>query len=207
MSGRTFSFAWYRFRSTFAHRRGGLLAVVLLTGLLGGVSMGAIAAARTTESSPADFAASTNSADLFVLDGYYNPQIGLDSGYNPSLLRKIAHLPHVERVESEVGINAGPVTRNDEPLAASNGVGSNGSVDGLGFNEDRVIVTQGRPANPRKANEFVMDSATAHLLGLHLGESVDIGWVSNSQGISQGNASGSFKVPKNQQIPGPGQRQ
>ena len=200
MSGRTFSFAWYRFRSTFAHRRGGLLAVVLLTGLLGGVSMGAIAAARTTESSPADFAASTNSADLFVLDGYYNPQIGLDSGYNPSLLRKIAHLPHVERVESEVGINAGPVTRNDEPLAASNGVGSNGSVDGLGFNEDRVIVTQGRPANPRKANEFVMDSATAHLLGLHLGESVDIGWVSNSQGISQGSSAATFKVPRDQQM-------
>jgi len=191
--------AWYRFRATFGRRWSGLLAVVLLTGLLGGLSMGGIAAARTTESSPADFAASTDTPDLFILDGFYNPALGLD-GYNPSLLHKIAHLPHVERVESQVGINVGPLTKNDEPLAASNGVGSNGSVDGLGFNEDRVIVTQGRPANPRKANEFEMDSATARLFGLRLGESVDIGWVSNSQGISQGNASGSFKVPKNQQM-------
>src|SRR5271155_1700206 len=94
--------SWYRFRATFGRRWSGLLAVILLTGLLGGVSMGAIAAARTTESSPADFAASTQTPGLFVLDGFYNPALGLD-GYNPSLLRKIAHLPHVERVESEVG--------------------------------------------------------------------------------------------------------
>ncbi|HEY3842678.1 MAG TPA: hypothetical protein VGL48_05450, partial [Acidimicrobiales bacterium] len=121
MKTRTPSFAWYRFRTTLRHRRGGLLAVVLLTGLLGGLSMGAIAAARTTESSPADFAASTDTPDLFVLDGFYNPEIGLNSAYNPTLLRKIAHLPHVEKVESEVGINAGPVTKDGKSLPASNG--------------------------------------------------------------------------------------
>jgi hypothetical protein len=192
-------FAWYRFRATFGRRWSGLLAVILLTGLLGGLSMGAIEAARTTESSPADFAASTHTPDLFVLDGFYNPALGLD-GYNPSLLHKIARLPHVESVESEVGINAGPLTKNDEPLPASNGVGSNGSVDGLGFDENRVIVTQGRPANPRQADEFMMDSATARALGLHLGQSVDIGWVSNSEGVSEGAASSSFKVPKSQHM-------
>jgi hypothetical protein len=199
VKGRTLSFAWYRFRTTFAHRRGGMLAVILLTGLLGGLSMGAIAAARTTESSPADFAASTNTPDLFLLDGFYNPQIGLDSGYNPSFLRQLAHLPHVTDVESQVGINAGPVTKHDGPLPASEGVGSTGSIDGLGFNEDRILVTEGRPANPKKADEFVMDSATARLEGLHLGEWVDIGWISNTQGVSQG-ASGTFKVPRHQQM-------
>jgi hypothetical protein len=51
-------FAWYRFRATFGRRWTGLLAVTLLTGLLGGLSMGAIAAARTTESSFVDFALS-----------------------------------------------------------------------------------------------------------------------------------------------------
>jgi len=109
---------WYRFRATFGRRWGGLLSVVLLTGLLGGLSMGAIEAARTTGSSPLDFAASTNTPDLFVLDGYYNPAAGLN-GYNPKLLRTIAHLPHVVKVESEVGINAGPVEKNGEPLPAS----------------------------------------------------------------------------------------
>ena len=195
MKDQALAFAWYRFRATFTHRWGGLLAIVLLTGLLGGVSMGAIEAARTTESSPLDFAASTHTPDLFVLDGFYNPAAGLN-GYNPKLLRTIAHLPHVEKVESVVGVNAGPVEKNGEPLPASEGTGPNGSVDGLGFNEDRVVVTQGRLANPRATNEFVLDSATAHAFGLHLGQTVTIGWESNTQGDD----SLSFKVPRSQQI-------
>ena len=150
MRNQALAFAWYRFRATFGHRWSGLLAIVLLTGLLGGLSMGAIEAARTTESSPLDFATSTHTPEIFVLDGFYNPAAGLN-GYNPKLLRTIAHLPHVEKVESEVGINAGPVGKNDEPLAASEGIGAIGSVDGLYFNEDRVVVTQGRMANPRQA--------------------------------------------------------
>ena len=195
MRNQALAFAWYRFRATFGHRWSGLLAIVLLTGLLGGLSMGAIEAARTTESSPLDFATSTHTPEIFVLDGFYNPAAGLD-GYNPKLLRTIAHLPHVVKVESEVGINAGPVEKNGEPLPASEGSGPEGSVDGLGFNEDRILVTQGRLANPRKADEFVMDSGTARLYGFHLGETVTIGWVGNSQGDNSLN----FKVPRSQQI-------
>ncbi len=195
MNGATLRFAWYRLRTTFGRRWGGMLAVVLLTGLLGGVSMGAIAAARATESSPADFAARTNTPDLFILDGFYNPAIGLNSGYNPALLRRIARIPHVEKVESQVGIYAGPLGKNDEPLPISEGIGANGSVNGLGFNEDRVVVTQGRLADPRKADEFVLDTATARAFHMHLGEVVTIGWASNLQA-----ASSTFKVPPEQRI-------
>jgi FtsX-like permease family/MacB-like periplasmic core domain len=199
MNGRVRRFAWYRFRTTLRHRWGGLLAIVLLTGLLGGLSMGAIAAARTTESSFEDFAASTNTPDLFILDGFYNPGIGLNSGYNGPLLRKLSHLPHVKSVESEVGINAGPLNKQGEPTAASNGIGANGSVDGLGFHDERVIVTQGRMANPRKPNEFVLDSATARRFGLHLGQTVTIGWISNATGASEGGV-GPFKIPRDHQL-------
>ena len=148
----------------------------------------------TTESSFVDFAASTDTPDLFVLDGFYNPAIGLNAGYNPALLRKIAHLPHVKGVESVVGINAGPLGKNDEPPAASDGIGANGSVDGLYFKEDRVVVTQGRAANPKNPHEFVLDSGTAREFGYHLGQTVTIGWISNKSGASQG-ASPTFKVP------------
>lgn len=195
MTDQALAFAWYRFRATFGRRWNGLLAVVLLTGLLGGLSMGAIAAARTTESSPLDFATSTRTPGLFVLDGFAS---GANSAYNPKLLRTIAHLPHVERVESEVGLNVGPIGKNGEPLAASEGVGANGSVDGLNFNEDRVIVTQGRMANPNRADEFVLDSGTARAFGLHLGQTVTIGWVTNAQ--SQGDNSINIKVPRTQRI-------
>ena len=191
MKNQALAFAWYRFRATFRRRRGGLLSVVLLTGLLGGLSMGAIEAARTTESSPLDLAVSTRTPGLFVLDNYAS---ATSSAYNPKLLKTIAHLPHVVKVESEAGINAGPVGKNDEPLPASEGVGANGSVDGLNFNEDRIIVTQGRMANPKAADEFVLDSGTARLFGLHLGEWVTIGWATNA------NTSFNFKVPRTQQI-------
>ena len=57
-------------------------------------------------------------------------------------------------------------------------------------------MTQGRLANPRKADEFVLDSGTARLFGFHLGETVTIGWVGNTQGDNSLN----FKVPRSQQI-------
>ena len=70
MKAQALAFAWYRFRATLRHRWGGLLSIVLLTGLLGGLSMGAIEAARTTESSPLDFATSVDAPEIFVLDGF-----------------------------------------------------------------------------------------------------------------------------------------
>ena len=38
--------SWYRFRATFGRRRGAYLSLVLLIGLVGGLAMGALAAAR-----------------------------------------------------------------------------------------------------------------------------------------------------------------
>lgn len=43
--------AWYRFRFTLSSRWGGYLSVAVLIGLVGGLAMGAVAAARRTQSS------------------------------------------------------------------------------------------------------------------------------------------------------------
>ena len=77
--------------------------------------MGAIAAARTTESSPLDFATSTHTPGLFVLDGFYNPAAGLN-GYNAKLLR--TDRPPPPRGEGRVrgGDQRGP--RREERRAA-----------------------------------------------------------------------------------------
>ncbi len=187
--------AWYRFRVTFRSQWSGLLSLVLLTGLVGGLSIGAIAAARSTESSFVDFAERSNTPDLAVLDGFYNPAIGLNAGYNPALLRKIARLPHVHKVESQVGIYAGPVGKNNEPLFIAGSIAPNGGVDGLGFDIDRITVTEGRMPNPKSPNEFVLDSATARAYGYHVGETVTIGWASNTDA-----SSATFKVPRSQQM-------
>jgi hypothetical protein len=55
------------------------------------------------------------------------------------------------------------------------------NVDGLYFNQDRVAVTQGRMADPRRPDEFVMTPVAARLLGLHVGETVPYGFFTNEQ--------------------------
>ena len=101
MSRAALRVAGYRFRATFGGRWGGYLAVVLLIGLVGGLALGAVAAARRTQSAFPAYLASTNPSDLTVLTGLSGP----GSGYDPAVIRKIAALPHVRRVESYAGLN------------------------------------------------------------------------------------------------------
>ena len=54
MLARAVSFAGYRFRTTFRSELSYYISVILLVGALGGLSMGAVAAARSTESSFSD---------------------------------------------------------------------------------------------------------------------------------------------------------
>lgn len=59
MTGGLLRVSGYRFRATFRRRWGAYLSLVLLVGLVGGVAMGAIAAARRTQASFATYLAST----------------------------------------------------------------------------------------------------------------------------------------------------
>ena len=184
MLARAVSFAGYRFRTTFKSELSYYVSVILLVGALGGLSMGAVAAARSTESSFSDLVASSHVPNLFVLDGVINPAIGLDSAYNPALLRKLSHLPHVERVADTVQLNMGPLTPKGRPLPASGSIPGDASVNGLYFTEDPVAITQGRIADPHKADEFVLDAASAKAFGYHLGEEIPVGWLTNAQANS-----------------------
>jgi hypothetical protein len=147
--------AWYRFRATLGNRWGGYLSLVLLVGLVGGIAMGAVAAARRTQSSFTTYLASTNPSDLNVVSGLYNPAAGSNRGYDPNIVHRIAHLPHVKHAESIVGLNVAIVGKNG--AAVSTGIAVlYGSVDGEYFNQDRVTLTQGQMANPRRADEAVL---------------------------------------------------
>jgi ABC-type antimicrobial peptide transport system permease subunit len=174
--------AWYRFRATFRDRWGGYLTIVLLVGLLGGLAMGAMAGARRTQSSFPTLMARANTSTLVALSGVDNPAIGQTNGYNPALERTIAQLPYVKVVKSVAQINLLPLDAKGEPVAAAEGYSFNGSVNGEEFTQDRIIITDGRMANPRRANEFVLDSATARHFGFHLGQVVTFWAYSNAQG-------------------------
>lgn len=175
---RAWCFAWFRFRATFGRRWGGLLAVVLLLGLVGGLAMGAVAGARRTESSFPAFLASTNPSDLTVLE--------TSGGLN--LLGTMSRLPHVQHVRSAVFVNALPLGSNGAPVAGSNssagGVFPLGSVDGLFFDQDRVSVIRGRMADPRRADEAVMSADAARVLGIRVGQTGRLGFYTNAESNS-----------------------
>ena len=176
---------WYRFTTTFRGRVGSYLALALLIGLLGGLAMGAIAGARRTQSSFPNYVTSTNPSDLYGITGVLNPQLGNNDGYDSNLIRKIARLPHVTRVGSVSGINVLPLSPNGTPIdsavfppAGGNGLGSD---NGEYFTQDRVSVTQGRMADPNRADEVVMDPGVAQALRLHVGDRLSVGIYTNAQ--------------------------
>ena len=194
----TTAYASYRFRATMRSELSYLLSVILLVGAVGGLALGAIEAARSTDSSFADFVASSHVPQLFVFDGVINPGIGLNSAYNPSLLRTLSHLPDVERVESTVELNLGPLTGAGKPLPEqASSPPAEATVGGLDFNEDPVAITEGRMVDPRKADEVVVDAASAKELGYHVGEKISVGWVTNAQSQS-GNFNPNQPVPTHQ---------
>jgi len=161
--------AWYRLRGTFGNRWGGYLTVVLLVGLLGGLAMGVVGAARRTQSSFPTYLASTNPSNLSVFTGTVAES-------------RLAHLPHVRRVEGAGVLKALPLGPNGAPKVgpSTNEVFTVGT-EGLFFNQDRVTAIEGRMADPHRAGEAMVTSEAAQLLGLRVGQTVSVGFYTNEQ--------------------------
>jgi hypothetical protein len=165
MKGKSLRIAWYWLRANFARRWSNYLVITLLIGLLGGLSIGSIAAARRTQTSYNVFLKSTNPSDLSVLLGA------------PNLSSDFARLPLVRHVAAVQFFLAGfPAGSHGSP-STTNAIG-NGDVSPVGslgseyFRQDKLAVIQGRMANPRRANEFVMTAHAERLMGWHVGQSV-----------------------------------
>jgi hypothetical protein len=184
---RAFKVAWYRFRTTLRVRRGGYLSLIVLVGLLGGLSMGAFAAARRTQSSFSTFLASTNPSQLRLGTGVYDPSAGLQTGYFPAFINAIEHLPHVRKVESAILLNAvpffssrGKMGPNGVPSAGlPTNLNTVGSLNGEYFTMDRVAITKGRMPNPTSPYVVVAQAAQAN--HLKVGSLVTFGLYTNAQ--------------------------
>ncbi len=178
--------SWYRFRATFRHELASYLTIALLLGLVGGLALGSLAAARRTQSSYSALLATTNPSQIVVATAIANPAIGNGQGYNPAIVREIAtQLPHVTAVASAPGINAEPLGRNGAPIAKGlfpvEAGTSQGSVGGEYFSIDRLAFSAGRAADPARVDEFMTSSTAAAAFGFHVGEIVPMGFYTNSQ--------------------------
>ena len=185
VNGEVGQLGWYRFRSSFGRRWGEYLTLVLLIGLVGGLAMGAVAAARRTDSSFSIYWASTNPSDIVGGTGVLDARAGLKP-YEAPIVEKLSRLPHVAKVESQSGINLLPLQPDGAPeqnvTEFSPGPGNGyGSVDGLYFNQDKVTVLSGHMADPDDPDQFMLSEAQAQAMGLHVGDVVRFGIYTNAQ--------------------------
>jgi hypothetical protein len=174
VKGNALRVGWFWVRANLKRTWTDYLVVVLLVGSIGGLAIGTLTAAKRTQSSFNVFLASTNPSDLTVT---------LEA---PNISADLARLAHVRDVgESSYSVNAFPAGRNGAPgfpVPIQNGsvIGA-GSVKGEYFTEDKVAVVAGRLANPKKADEFMVDADVAKLMRWHVGETIPMYFYLDAQ--------------------------
>jgi FtsX-like permease family len=179
--------AWYRFRSTLGRRWPGYLTIVLLIGLLGGVALGAVGAARRTQAAFSVFLASTNPSNLSLPTSGWEPGQPNAAGSSLQGEQLVAHLPLVARVADSYNLNAQPILADDYLIPPPKGakalgisiLNNFGSLDGEYLDVDRATVVAGR--RPTRADEVDLSPIVAEVLGLHVGGSLLMGFYTNQQ--------------------------
>ena len=181
MSARGVAVARYRTLTTFRDRWSAYLTIVVMVGLIGGLGLGSLAAARRTQSSFSVLLAATNPSD-FDVSIYSGGNAGPHVGSSASLIRKIARLPGVRHVAAGFVVTGAPLTPDGSPRIRVTGLAYPvASVSGLFFTQDRMVVNEGRLASPQRADEIVIAPVIARLLGWHVGQVVPFGFYSNAQ--------------------------
>ena len=173
--------ARYRLRATFRHRWSSYVSLVVLVGLIGGLGLGSLAAARRTQSSFSTFLASTNPSDLTV-SVYSGGVSSANPDYDPALTAAIARLPGVRHVAPGFELTGAPLMSDGSPrLRVTGEAYPVASVNGLLFTQDRVTVTTGRMASPDRPDEIVMAPLVAKQFGFHVGQVIPYGFYSAAQ--------------------------
>jgi hypothetical protein len=170
--------ARYRFRATFRRSITSYLTVVLLIGLIGGVGMASIAAARRTQSSYPAFMASTNPSAVTM--SVFSNNNGGQAG--PNLKSKIEKLAGIRHVVTAFAPPMVPLTPRGAPELNTLGYDIvAGSTDGMFLRQDKLGITQGHAANPESLNQIVLTAADAQAFHVHVGSKLTMGLYLPSQ--------------------------
>ncbi len=154
---------------------------MLLIGLVGGLALAGVAAARTTQSSFPAFLASTNPSTIDIDNGTWDPAI----------LQRVASFPHVTSVQTYVALNMVPIRADGFP-DFSNDFGdleASGTLHKLFIGQDKITIVSGRMLNPDRPDEVVVSRFSARLLGFHVGQKVHEGVFANDQLNGEGQPS------------------
>src|SRR4051794_7671959 len=118
---------------TLRRRIAAYVTIALLIGVLDGVSLTSLAAARRTQSSYPAFLRHTNPADV-TFSTYGISGASSANLYSPELTAQIRQLPQVKHLQSWVGMFILPLTKAGGPdMSNVSAFNIAGSVDGLYF--------------------------------------------------------------------------
>ena len=155
----TVALYWWRATGRTAWRPA--LVVVLLTSVLGAVSLAALAGARRTESAYGRYLEAVHASDVMV--NIPSP--------DTSLIAKVEQLPDVRTGAAWAGLAANPVVRGHvDDSFITNSVSS--SVDGAFYRQDTLTVLSGRLPHPDSSGEIALTPAIARLFGVGVGGTV-----------------------------------
>lgn len=190
MASGTARFLRYRFRAALRRHLGAHVTVILLIGLLGGLGMASLAAARRTQSAFSQYLTRTNATDV-VLQPYFDAGANLDANkYRPDFAAALARLPGVVSVSANPNALltlVGPDGKATLPAALQdNQVYAVGSAGGEYFTTDRMVADEGRLPDPRRRDEIVATPQAAALLHWKLGQVIPAGFFTFAAGFAAG---------------------
>ncbi|MCU1360016.1 MAG: hypothetical protein JWN99_1305 [Ilumatobacteraceae bacterium] len=146
------------------------LAVAVLLGVAGGISLFAIAGARRTQSSYPRFIDAGNASTM---------SITTTENYNDAQNAALAALPEVVQSRTYVELYVNVLVDGQPDF--SQPFESSGTFDGRYFEQDRFAVTSGRMADEDRANEVMVNEFAAEQFGYHVGQRLQLGLYSLEQ--------------------------
>jgi hypothetical protein len=148
-----------------------LLVATLVLGLLGGLSLAALAGARRTASAYTRFVEAGHPSDLAVNN--FSAE-----GSSP---RVFDDFPEVERIRSWTAFNVAVLDDDGNPQFENAGGEVTGSIDGEYFDQDRVAVLEGRLPAIDSVDEILINEYSKAYDGFQVGEHVRIGFYTDEQ--------------------------
>jgi hypothetical protein len=143
--------AWYASRASWRQTWRVALLVAIIGGLLGSVALGALAAARRTDSAYGRYLRAANASDVMVdVPGPILP-----------VIRQIERAPGTLSSAAWIGMNADPVIRgkvSDSFLTS----GLTGALDGEFYRQDKVTVLAGKLPSPGSTTQIMLTQSMAN---------------------------------------------
>jgi hypothetical protein len=156
--------AWFACRATWRQSWRVAVLVALIGGLLGAVSLGALAAARRTDSAYGRYLKSVNASDVMV--DVPGPLL--------AVIKKIEHAPGAVSSAAWIGMSADPVIRGrvDDSFLTN---ALTGSLDGEFYRQDKLTVLAGKLPPPTSTDEIMLTQSMADAFQRQYGTQFHVG--------------------------------